>query len=256
MTDLISLQTTDIVKLIKNALERKISISIIRYGDGESMMFNGVKEDAHFILKKVLGYIPEDHEITMLKSHLIDAYRHCDIIGIPTERHLRREDRWGQSLDVFNLTMGEKVLESKHKTSVDIFHNMLTEGVYSELLTGLDTLNYISCRNLDDVFKEKFGIKNVNSFIISPEPTYTSGYVGDKHYPEQFNQIAKWIRSLQCEGQLCLVGAGIPGKIYNNWFRDQGGVSLDIGSVFDSFSGHKTRGKGRGLDVIDNTYKL
>ena len=64
------------------------------------------------------------------------------------------------------------------------------------------------------------------------------------------------MKVIDCRGVLCLVGAGIPGKCYNNWFRDQGGVSLDIGSVFDFWYGRRTRGKGRGLDAIDNTYKL
>ena len=256
MNEKINLSTQDIYRIINNCLDDKVPLAIIRYDDGESMMFNGVIEDTHFILKKVLGYIPSEGEIALMKENLIKAYKECDVIGIPTERHLAREDRWKDSLAVFKNAVSENTLMNKFKTSVDIFYDLLKDNLYAPLFTGINTLNYISCRNLDDVFKEKFGIENVNSFIISPEPTYTSGWTGDKHFPEQFLQIEQWIKTVPCEGNLCLVGAGIPGKIYNNWFRDQGGVSLDLGSIFDAWAGAKTRGKGRGLDVYDNINKL
>ncbi len=256
MSQEINLTTEDVFLTIQNHLLHRSPLSIIRYGDGESFMFGDRIENTHFILKKVLGYVPSESHIEQMKGNLIKAYRGCDIVGIPTQKHLDRPDQWRHTLTYFNRAIGDDVLETKGRASIDVFHEFLSKGFYSALLMDVDTLNYVSCRDLDEVFKEKFNIKNVNSFIISPEPTYTSGYVGDKHFPEQFLQIGEWISTLNCKGQLCLVGAGIPGKIYNNWFRDQGGVSLDIGSVFDSLAGFKTRGAGRGMDVIDNTYKL
>jgi hypothetical protein len=213
-------------------------------------------ENTHFILKKVLGYVPSDEEISTLRHNLVEAYKYCDIIGIPTARHLERQDQWRHTITVFNREIGDDVLKSKLQTSIDIFYDLIETGFYNKLFNNIDTINYISCRNLDSVLMMKYGIKNINRFIISPEPTYTSGYTGDKHFPEQFNQIKEWISNMDCTGQLCLVGAGIPGKIYNNWFRDQGGISLDLGSVFDGFAGKKTRGKGRGMDVEDLTHKL
>lgn len=246
----------DFVDLIQSYLLYQKPLSVIRYGDGETMMLSNDRDKYSFILKKVLGYVPSDQEIQLIRQYLVKAYKECDVLGIPTERHLAREDNWKQSLDVFKKEVGENILLSKTHTSIDIFYDLLSMGSYDELLKNRQVLNYISCRNLDEVFKSRFNIKEVNSFIISPEPTYTSGYKGEKHFPEQFNKIEKWIKNLNCTGQLCLVGAGIPGKIYNNWFRDQGGVSLDIGSIFDAWAGKKTRGKGRGLDVEDLTNKL
>lgn len=244
------------IKLIKDHLLSKKALSVIRYGDGETMMLDDDVSDRAFILKKVLGYIPSNSDIQAMNNNLIAAYKDCDIIGIPTERHLRRLDNWGKSLTVFKKVIGEEILLAKLKTSIDIFYELLSTNLYEELFTKLDTLNYISCRNLDEAFKSKFNIKQVRSFIIAPEPTYTSGYVGDKHFPEQFNRIGRWMENICIEGSLCLVGAGIPGKIYNNWFRDLGGISLDVGAVFDLWAGFKTRGAGRGLDVVDETFKL
>ena len=242
--------------LIKSHLEEKTPLSIIRYGDGEMMMLDDNTENTHFILKKVLGYVPSDEEIAVMRANLITSYKECDFIGIPTERHLERADQWRHTLSVFNREIGEDVLNSKKITSIDLFYDLLGTGFFNGLFANQDRINYISCRNLDDVLRIKYNVKEVNSFIISPEPTYTSGYTGEKHFPEQFNKISEWIKNIDSEGALCLVGAGIPGKIYNNWFRDKGGVSLDIGSVFDCWAGKKTRGSGRGMDVEDLTHKL
>lgn len=257
MSEKINLDVDNFFKLVKNHLKTKTSLSVIRYGDGETMMLDDIKEDTDFILKKVLGYVPSDDDQRWMKLYLVKAYRECDTMGIPTDRHLEREDHWGKSIKVFNRVVGEGVLSDKvNRISQDVFYDMLKKDYFKELLTDLETLCYVSCRNLDEVFKTKFNIKNIYSYIISPEPTYTSGYVGKRHYPEQFHEISQWMTTIPVKGSLCLVGAGIPGKIYNNWFRDEGGVSLDIGSVFDGWSGKKTRGAGRGLDAIDNTYKL
>lgn len=257
MSEKISLNVDEFFAVVKQYLKEKTPLSVIRYGDGETMMLDDIQADRDFILKKVLGYIPSLEDQHSMIRYLIQAYRECDMMGIPTERHLQREDHWGKSVRVFKKFVGEDVLSSKsYKVSQDVFYDMLNKNYFNELLQDRDTLCYISCRNLDEVFKTKFNIKNVYSYLISPEPTYTSGYVGKKHFPEQFLEMKDWMQSIPVKGSLCLVGAGIPGKIYNNWFRDEGGISLDIGSVFDGFAGFKTRGKGRGLNVIDNTHKL
>jgi UDP-N-acetyl-D-mannosaminuronic acid transferase (WecB/TagA/CpsF family) len=59
-------------------------------------------------------------------------------------------------------------------------------------------------------------------------------------------------------GSLLFVGAGIFGKIYCNWWRDRGGVAMDVGGVMDIWSGKITRGPDKGLDKDDpdTRYKL
>ena len=147
--------------------------------------------------------------------------------------------------------------------SVDVGYNMIYTSSqvqetnhFKELLSGIDTLNYVSCRNLDEQFKRVYRVKNVNSFIIAPEPKFTSGYSGEPHYPDQFLKIKEWIKTIPCKGNLCLVGGGVISKIYNKWFKEQGGISLDLGAVFDLWAGYATRGADRGLDKEHNLYKL
>lgn len=242
--------------LINHHLSQRHPLSIVRYGDGEAILLNGFKDiDAlKSLLKRQFGYVLQIDHAEQVRESLIAALKIADVIGMPQDRHARHSKYWATAKQILAETVD--VPPYSLSTTIDVHSEFLDKGYYHKLLTGLETLNYISCRNLDDRFKEVFGIKNVNSFIIAPEAKYTSGYQGDNHYPNQFHQIRKWIDKMDCTGQLCLVGAGVLGKSYTTWFAQRGGIAMDIGSVFDSFAGFVTRGINRGLDATDDTYKL
>jgi hypothetical protein len=113
---------------------------------------------------------------------------------------------------------------------------------------------------LDEGFKRKWNIGTVNKFTIAPEAKWTSGYQGDIHYPTQFNKIPRWmdVVSKDWPKSILLVGAGVIGKIYCNWWRDRGGIAMDVGGVMDIWYGKVTRGPEKVLDTDDpnTTYKL
>lgn len=235
-------------------------LSVIRFGDGEAMVLNGFKDinQLKYVLKRQFGEIPSIDHIEQIRKNLIAAYTEADIIGIPVSNRFMddRNSYWYKAFGILNDAVGIDVLQTKQFTSMDFHSYWLDNNCFDKLLTNADTVCYISCRNIDEELKGKFGIKNVWSFQIAPEMKFTSGYEGEKHFPDQFNKIRRWVTKVPVDGNICLVGAGVAGKIYNNWFRDLGGISIDIGSVFDSFAGKATRGKNRGLDAVDETYKL
>jgi len=247
------LTINDFVNLINTKVDDKSPFAFVRYGDGESLILNGNVGEIDFVLHRQLGRVLEKDQILEIKNNLLISYLRADCLGLPTHIHLKREDHWKDSIDILNKTVNT---ENKQQTSIDACYEMLYNNRFKDILQNRDTVNYISCRNLDKELKETFNIKNINSFLIAPEMKFTSGYEGDNHYPEQFIKIKEWIKTIPCKGNICLVGAGVVGKIYNIWFKDQGGVSLDIGGVFDLWGGRKTRGQGRGIDQTDNTYKL
>lgn len=255
------LSTEELLATLKKHLQNKIPLSIIRYGDGEAITLNGFKdvESYKMVLKRQLGFCPTIEEGEEIRQNLIEAYKGCDIIGLSlTDKEKGNEkDYWARSKQILKENVQSNILEKKDLVSIDCHSHFLDKDYYKDLMTDLKVVNYISCRNLDEEIKNTFNVKQVNSYIISPEKKFSSGYEGPNHYPEQFIHIKKWMeRAVPCEGNLCLVGAGFIGKIYNNWFRDLGGVSIDIGSIFDSWAGKATRGPNRGLDKEDNTYKL
>ena len=246
-----------IYEIITSSLKNNIPLSIIRYGDGEAMLLDKDRSSAafkRFVFKRQLGLGVSDIGKNQITKNLIKAYEQADIIGIPTERHLKREDHWGKSADILKYNISN--ISNKKFCSVDFHSEFLDNRMFDKLLINQEELIYISSNDLDKQFKDKFNVKNTKSFIIAPEIHFQPDYIGASHYPDQFNEIKKWIKNIDCKNKLCLVGAGVVGKIYNIWFKKQGGVSIDIGSVFDSWAGKKTRGVGRGAGVIDEAYKL
>ena len=64
---------SEFTAFVRAHLYSKKPLSVIRYGDGESMMFGDSIENTHFILKKVLGYVPSENEIAAMTITLMEA---------------------------------------------------------------------------------------------------------------------------------------------------------------------------------------
>lgn len=242
-------------EILSRILERK-PLSIIRAGDGEKIVLDGFKDDSEFnkVLKRQLGFSPPIEHALQIRDNLITAYREADIIGVPMQKNLSDLNQ--------NWKAVEKTLETyipirtELKCSMDVFYDFLYAGDFDKILSGIKVLNYISCRNLNEQFARTWNIKQVNSYIIAPEAKFTSGYDGEVHYPTQYNKAQWWMSKCEIEGAICLVGAGFIGKQYCNWFKNRGGIALDIGAVMDLWAGKATRGKDRGLDAERLDYKL
>jgi hypothetical protein len=250
------IEMDDMLPEIQWRLKTKTPTCITRYGDGEAIILNGFNdvEKLKMVMKRQIGLIPGIEDAEKIRENLIEAYRKSDIIGIPINKKMNDpESYWVKAARLFEESVGPV---SAQITSVDFHSHFLGKGYFDKLLTGLDTLVYVSCRDLDTDLKRRYGIKNVYSYTIQPEMKFSGEYRGRKHWPTQFYEIEKWMPKMPVEGNLCLVGAGVIGKIYNSWFKDLGGISVDVGSVFDEWAGLVTRGPKRGLGVIDNTYKL
>lgn len=245
---------------IQSRIKDKTPTSIVRYGDGEAVILNGFNDvnSLKSVLKRQLGEVPPINDIESIRHNLITAYKKADIIGIPVSNRFmdNKETYWYKAFGILNDAVGIDVLQQKQFTSIDFHSHFLDNGYWHKLLNGIDTLCYISCRDLDEAFKIRYNITNVYSFIIAPEMKFTTGYDGEKHYPDQFKKIFRWATKVPVEGSVCLVGAGFVGKIYNQWFKEHGGISIDAGCAFDSWAGKVTRGAGRGSDVYDDQYKL
>jgi hypothetical protein len=237
-------------------------VSIVRIGDGEALALDSqsnIQAEHLFssaVFKRQTGYLPNVQEIQEIRLNLIRAYSDCDVIGIPMHKQ-KTSSHWERVVDVLNANVpGHPELYC----NIDVGYQWLEDGSYDRLLQDRKVLSYVSCRDLDDGFRRKWNIQIVNKFTIAPEAKFTSGYDGDVHYPTQFNRIPRWMEvvSERHPGSLLLVGAGVVGKIYCNWWRDRGGIAMDVGGCMDIWHGKVTRGPDKGLDKDDPNpvYKL
>lgn len=242
---------------ILNVLYTKRPVSITRIGDGENIVLKSNESLQSYrtcidnVMTRQMGYEPTMSEVNEIRENLIRAYGGADIVGVPMHKNL---DTLGKHWTSVQETV-EPFCTSDKRTSTDVFYDLLYTGELIEWFKSQHTINYIGCRDIDDGFS-RLGVKTVNSFLIAPEAKFTSGYTGDKHYPDQFNKMEWWMNAAPCEGNACLVGAGVIGKIYCNWFRDRGGIAIDAGAVIDLLAGFRTRGPERGLDAVDKRWKI
>jgi hypothetical protein len=233
-------------------------VSIIRAGDGENIVLEsniGLPEYQlciKSVMERQMGYEPTMGDVNKIRENLVSAYAGADIVGLPAHKNLvNLNTHWkGVEKTVKPLCSTDKF------TSTDVGYDMVYNGMMDKWLMGKKTIIYIGCRDIDEGLRLRYGTVHIHSYIIPPEAKFTSGYKGERHYPEMFNKIEWWLDAAKCEGNPCLVGAGVIGKIYCNWMRDRGGVAFDIGAVMDLWAGFSTRGPNRGLDVKDETYKL
>lgn len=234
-------------------------ISIIRAGDGEQILLNSTNSieayqlAAKSVLERQVGYEPLMSEAMAIRDNLIEAYKGADIVGVPQHPNLADLGKhWTSVADTV-----QPFCTSSLRTSTDIFYDMLYDGSLLTWLKDKPVVNYIGCRDIDEPLRRVLGVGQVNSIIIAPEAKFTTGYVGDKHYPDQFNKMEWWMNgNPRIKGAPCLVGAGVIGKIYCNWFRDRGGIAIDVGAVMDLLAGRRTRGKERGVDAVDERWML
>lgn len=242
---------------ITQCLDNKTPVSICRYGDGESFVLNGYhnEENFRYVLERQLGVLPDPLTCKGIRTRLIEAYTNCDIIGIPVNNRYMKDSNssWAKARGILERDVD---LTGKILSDIDFHSHFLDRGYFDDLFNSVSKVFYVSCRNIQSSLLAKYdNLKTVQGFHIAPEMKFTGKYTGTPHLKD-IDNVKRWIESTNVKGQLCLFGAGVVGKIYGNWFRDAGGIAIDCGSVFDSWQGLKTRGQGRGVDVIDKTFKL
>lgn len=230
-------------------------LSVVRCGDGEGIILNALSSVSALelastaVLRRQMGYDPTLNHVKEIRENLINAINGCDVIGVPMHKQ-KTDSHWGkvaQMIDTHTVCTADRC-------DIDVAYQWLSDRSYDTLLNR-EVINYISCRDLDEGFRKYAQV--VNKFTIAPEAKFTT-YQGEPHYPTQFNRVQRWmdVVSKDWPGTLLLVGAGVIGKIYCNWWRDRGGVAVDVGAVCDLWAGFVTRGPERGLDKVDLTWKL
>jgi hypothetical protein len=243
----------EVYQEIKTCLKTKTPHLTLRIGDGEGIFIKGGSK-RNYVCNRQWGFIPSEEEQNKIAEYVKDSYTNADIIGVPTKHHIENcGSYWANAYPW--LEEARPIVKNIPKASIDLHSELLTSGLLNTLLSKQDELIYISGRNLDKQFKETFGIEHIDSFIVNAEQKFETRK-SQNHWPHQFKMVEEWINRTEIAGKLCLCGAGVLGKYYAHLLKRNGGIVLDLGSVFDNWIGKCTRGKGRGAEATDNKYKL
>ena len=246
--------------IISECVDLKSPLLVVRYGDGEAILVENKNQGrVDGIFKRQLNVVLNEKHVKVIQKNLIETLNESDILGV-FDYTKSLPGYWGK---------GEKIIEKNCSIKTDIFAlvdfpwTFLTgwekkESYYDKLLKDLDDLYIISSRDLSTGFSKRFGVKKVVTLLIPPEMMFEQIKLrAIAHYPQRFYEIKDEIKALgDLHGKVMLYGAGIVGKIYGLWWKQAGGIAIDVGSVLDFFAGKQTRGQGCDCNSKDSRWKL
>lgn len=246
-----------LVEVLRNAIAKKAPFSMVRFGDGEGRILgypnvfdvNEIKTEVlrYQFGKSVFDSIKEqysgnhvDNAILDLKYMLIDSMCSADVVGLPSWLHFRNE----LTEKNYNGVLGQAaaLVSFSEVTSLDsvkvfdhfIFRRVHQDRLFGEVLKELEFIGLVSHSDITGKLKEKFLIKNAIHHSIPGHQSFMK--TGGNHFPCEYEKI---IRSIQVPyaGAVFLVAAGYLGKVYCTAIKQKGGIAIDIGSIFDGWTG-------------------
>lgn len=251
------LPITEVCESVTNAVKNGLPFSLVRYGDGESLFLQGMmpgyeqqrqkvgnRHASHVILRKHLGYIPSKQLLRQLHKDVIQAYKESDILGTPVKQDSDESGLWDSQLRY--LRSSGIPTDKQCLAHMNVHEHMLMNNYYDTLFKTVTHLILITSRpEVADAIVERYdNILEVHVFENAPRHRDDPKYNGERNFPEKYNRVREWLPSLGLpSGTVCLIGGGVVGKAYNLWAKQEGYVSLDIGSVFDIWAGKRTRKK-------------
>ena len=178
-----------------------------------------------------------EEDILTLTRDMRHAVANADILGLPAKYEVKAYPPIRAVLEAlikFDLLQqegGGRITQANSN-----IHLMLNAALlYRPLLENQEFVGLISSRDVGRKLKRNFGIREIRWYKIRPERDHPND-ITTPHYPDAYNTIRETLE-VPYPGALFLVGAGIFGLAYCQWVKERGGIAIDIGSIFDSWSG-------------------
>ena len=242
--------------------------SFVRCGDGEGRLLGFPGYFSEFtMLREVIGYqfgpsavdklrnVYEANRMNAilndLRGILLPSLSSANVIGIPSPIHFAVEAKHDNVSGLLGLASAASFFYlhnnflSNKELLVDTFvaRALLVNGGIARIVRNEVFLGIICNSSIKVEMQARWKIPEIAEYLIPPH--YTTIGTNDVHYPDAFWRICDNI-DVPFQGAVFLVGAGILGKVYCEVIKQRGGIALDIGAVFDAWSGHGHRDMGGG----------
>ncbi|MFC8751038.1 hypothetical protein ACN429_23285 [Pseudomonas oryzihabitans] len=235
-------QLSYFLEKVINAMSDRRPFSWVRLGDGEGFIMGAgtvsSEEEINKIMRIWFGnfeYTSDD--VFFLRERLFEAIKDADILGLFTPgTHSAKFYR------PYSILSREINLDDIDIVSADLHLLLHDQDMYRVIIQKAGKVGLITPRRVAAKLMEAFSIDALTWVSIPEEAHYAdASTVLEKHYPDYYSRIIENVYP-DYQGQLWLVGAGLLGKSYCKIIKDRGGIALDIGSVFDSWSQITKRG--------------
>jgi len=232
------LSTEAVAERINLAMTDKQPFSLIRLGDGEARLIGWPDFVSWRDLNSSLDYWygplkPPRDDLLRLRADLIAACQNADVLGIPRQAQQQSNPFYKLMVHL----VGVHGLARHDTAHCGVHRFLMSEGHLADLLRGLDSVTVITCRDVGNILCESLGIGEVR-WIPVPEEAHMAT-PQSRHHPERHNEVLREIDA--GPGDLYLVGAGPNGKVYCDAVKRDGGIGLDLGSIFDAIAGVHSR---------------
>ena len=232
----------DCLLYLKDCINKRLPLSLIRLGDGESQILdypetlNG--NDLEAQLNLWFGAeTPNSSELRELRKQLIHSCQQASVLAIPTTRQLTIHPRWKQTYDAIQKLRLAK--RNDYIVDTAIHRYLQLSGSILNLLFRQEFLGLITSRNVTDQIIKAFQPTSLAIYRIKGEASFP-GEFKNANYPEHFKFLLNGIKP-PYRGAPYLVSAGLLGKIICNHIYSKGGIAIDIGSIFDGWANINSR---------------
>ena len=203
---------------ISGAVLHKHPFSYIRYNDGEAMFM----ANNDYCEKRFYGGMFPEPFRSQLKRDMRKAYLNCDIIGITGDEQQDRGHYYNLSYHMAHIVSDAEL--GCARDPIDWHDNDL----YEMMLHG--NVNLVTCHDVGDKFKERFGVEPNVIKILRPARGAT----------QHMADYAKFL-NIAVKKELYFVSWSLLGKAICGHIKAHGGVAVDIGAIIDGWMGMQTR---------------
>ena len=238
-THKISIDNQTLLTQIEKSIENKISLSVIRKGDGENVIigFNiikGIKLIKY--LRKLRHFNIKYYDIKFqkyFKEELIKSFINADYLGIAKDHSYSSIRKFDSDItNYYKLDKKELVDSHFHLEFVKNPNNNNLINPIAQRLISNKKIGIISHLNISK-FLRYHGSEIVAQFSI---PKRDAGLF-DKMNMKKFKEIVNSINSVKKNIDVWYLAAGAYAKPFSNYIKQNNGIAIDIGSAIDTWAG-------------------
>lgn len=246
--------TVSVEEIEKNSiysLENEQPFSLVRIGDGEMIVMKNMP-NINYFCEKQIGRSLNGLELQIVRDNLITAILNTNILGIPTPIQIEKNWPLENTYDYISglKTNPSHTWKEKKYCGNNSHLDLLSSGRLFNILSISKKVCVVSCRDITERLYSRFkNISDIEYYSLPAEQSFEIVKEKNIDILKIINNISEKLKSRHRHGELLIYGSGPFGKHLGTEFASLGGVSLDLGSVFDLFVGKITRGKGKGPSV-------
>ncbi|MDN3526610.1 hypothetical protein QWY79_15165 [Halomonas sabkhae] len=251
----------NIIQRIEKAYQSRTGLSVIRSGDGEGSFLarcaSGCERDLFYLCARGSLRLHFGHQnykyddLNFWANEIYSAFVSSDIItSARDESTVERLLKAGHDMD-FRSMVGQiagsivpYLIAQRHGNDVypsGYLHRDLIPH-YRNLLKGKEV---VLLGPNDQAFADDFATHydcSITGVITIPgQYTVEKAKLKKALYPFYYQSALSRLYEMDLRGKVCLVGAGLAGKVFCSRIAQLGGIGLDVGSMMDAWSGKKAR---------------